>query len=106
MAQSAEERLDRVAELAAEVAKNARLREESMSERLTEHTRILGDMRVTLARIDGRTESLVKDVGKLEGSVENQQKQIDKHSDELGIIKGVGTGITAILAAAIAFFHK
>jgi predicted nucleic acid-binding Zn-ribbon protein len=112
MAQSAEERLDRVAELAAKVAEISNSHQltfaaslEKQDVILSKHTEALVDIRVTLAKIDGRTESLVKDVGKIEKSQDSQQKQIDGHSGELNIIRGVGGTISVLLGTAIALFH-
>jgi hypothetical protein len=64
--------LDNIAKLATEVAQAARLRSEQDALMLTEHGKMLGDIRETLARIDGRTEAYGQNLTRLEKKSETQ----------------------------------
>jgi hypothetical protein len=99
--------LDSIAKLAAEVAQAARVRSEQDALTLGEHTKMLGDIRETLARIDGRTEAYGQNFMRLEKKSETQQAQIELQGEDISRIKGFGAAVAFLLTAgeaAIAIF--
>jgi hypothetical protein len=85
--------------MATEIARLTKVREEEQSRVLASHGEALSDIKITLARIDERTGAFAEDLKRLEKADESQQVELDDHGSQLGTVKGVGTGIAFLLGA-------
>jgi hypothetical protein len=110
MPDAIELKLETVALLAARVAEISQQHQESMTRTLNVHTESLSMIRETLARVDGRTEGIVKDIARQEAAGTDRQRQIDEHDKDINKLKGFGAAIAFLLscgeAALTLFFER
>jgi hypothetical protein len=98
MPDSTEHKIDAIAHLAAEVAKNSRTREEAMSKLLEQHSCTLSVIHKAVTRVDLRTEGIVRDIVRQEAAGEKHQMQIDNNSADINKMKGIGAVAAFLLS--------